>query len=144
MLKALKYALLAGALMALTPQALAETPSNTLVIAENIDDIISFDPAEAYELSGIQVLANAYDRIMRFEPTDINTLVGGAAESVSVSDDGKTFTFKMRAGMKFASGNPVTAQDAAFSLQRVIKLGLPVEPARLDQGKHRPDGDRSR
>ncbi|MCB1377136.1 MAG: ABC transporter substrate-binding protein [Alphaproteobacteria bacterium] len=122
MLKALKYALLAGALMALTPQALAETPSNTLVIAENIDDIISFDPAEAYELSGIQVLANAYDRIMRFEPTDINTLVGGAAESVSVSDDGKTFTFKMRAGMKFASGNPVTAQDAAFSLQRVIKL----------------------
>ena len=122
MLKTLKYALLAGVLMALTPQALAETPADTLVIAKNIDDIISLDPAEAYELTGIEVLANVYDRIMRFEPTDINTLVGGVAESVTVSEDGKTFTFKIRPGMKFASGNPITAQDAAFSLQRVIKL----------------------
>ena len=122
MLKTLKYALLAGVLMALTPQAIAETPADTLVIAKNIDDIISLDPAEAYELTGIEVLANTYDRIMRFEPTDITKLVGGVAEDVTVSEDGKTFTFKIRAGQKFASGNPVTAQDAAFSLQRVIKL----------------------
>ena len=46
----------------------------------------------------------------------------GAAESVTVSDDGKTFTFKIRSGLTFASGNPVTAGDAAWSLQRVIKL----------------------
>jgi len=122
MLKTLKYALLAGALLALTPQAMAETPADTLVIAMNIDDMISLDPAQAYELSGIEVLANTYDRIMRFEPTDITKLVGGAAEGVTVSDDGRTFTFKIRPGMKFASGNPVTAQDAAWSLQRVIKL----------------------
>ncbi len=122
MLKMLRYALLAGALVALAPHAIADTPADTLVIAKNIDDIISLDPAEAYELSGIEVLANTYDRIMRFEPADITTLVGGVAESTSVSDDGKTFTFKIRPGMKFASGNPVTAQDAAFSLQRVIKL----------------------
>ncbi len=118
----LKYALLAGALIAFSPPAMAETPADTLVMAKQIDDIISFDPAEAYELSGIEILANTYDRIMRFEPTDITKLVGGVAESVSVSDDGRTFTFKIRPGMKFASGNPITAQDAAFSLQRVIKL----------------------
>ncbi|MHB1104172.1 MAG: ABC transporter substrate-binding protein [Devosia sp.] len=122
MWKVLKYALMAGALIALSPQARAATPADTLVIAKQIDDIISFDPAEAYELSGIEILANIYDRIMRFEPTDVTTLVGGAAESVTVSDDGKTFTFKIRAGQKFASGNPLTAADAAFSLQRVIKL----------------------
>ena len=46
----------------------------------------------------------------------------GVAESWTVSDDGKTFTFKIRPGLKFTSGNPVTAEDAAFSLQRVIKL----------------------
>ena len=122
MWKALKYAALAGALVAFSPLATAATPADTLVIAKQIDDLISLDPGEAYELSGIEVLANSYDRIMRFEPTDINKLVPGAAESVSVSDDGKTFTFKMRAGQKFASGNPVTAGDAAWSLQRVIKL----------------------
>ncbi|HZP21742.1 MAG TPA: ABC transporter substrate-binding protein [Bauldia sp.] len=122
MWKALKYGALAGALFALSPQAMAATPADTLVIAKQIDDLISLDPAEAYELSGIEVIANSYDRIMRFEPTDINKLVPGVAESVAVSDDGKTFTFKIRAGQKFASGNPVTAADAAWSLQRVIKL----------------------
>ena len=39
-----------------------------------------------------------------------------------ISDDGKTFTFKLRKGMNFHSGAPVTAEDAAFSLQRVVKL----------------------
>jgi peptide/nickel transport system substrate-binding protein len=115
-------ALLAVALAALTTQAHAATPADTLVIAKQIDDLISLDPAEAYELSGIEVLANSYDRIMRFEPTDITSLVPGVAESVTVGDDGKTFTFKIRPGQTFASGNPVTAGDAAWSLQRVIKL----------------------
>jgi peptide/nickel transport system substrate-binding protein len=122
MLKALKHALLAAALVALPLGAQAATPADTLVIAKQIDDLISLDPAEAYELSGIEVLANAYDRIMRFEPTDVNALVPGVAESVEVGADGKTFTFKIRAGQTFASGNPVTAGDAAWSLQRVIKL----------------------
>jgi peptide/nickel transport system substrate-binding protein len=122
MLKSFKYALLAGALLALSPQAFADTPADTLVIAKSIDDIITLDPAEAYEFMGIEVIANTYDRIMRLEPTDITKLVPGVAESFSVSDDGKTFTFKIRAGQTFASGNPITAADAAFSLQRVVKL----------------------
>jgi peptide/nickel transport system substrate-binding protein len=122
MLKQFKYALFAGVILSLSPVAYAETPKDTLVIAKTIDDIISLDPAEAYEFMGIEVIANTYDRIMRFEPTDINTLVPGMAEGYTLSDDGKTFTFKMRAGQKFASGNPVTAADAVFSLQRVVKL----------------------
>jgi peptide/nickel transport system substrate-binding protein len=122
MWKSVMYAMVAGALVALSPMAKAATPADTLVIAKQIDDLISLDPAEAYELSGIEVIANTYDRIMRFEPTDINTLVPGVADSVNVSDDGKTFTFHIRPDQKFASGNPVTAEDAAYSLQRVIKL----------------------
>jgi len=122
LLKALKFAVVAVALAALTPMAQAATPGDTLVIAKQIDDIISLDPAEAYELSGIEMVSNTYDRIMRFEPTDVTKLVPGVAESVEVTDAGRTFTFKIRAGQKFASGNPVTAGDAAWSLQRVIKL----------------------
>ena len=122
MLKQFKYALFAGVILSLAPQAFAETPKDTLVIAKTIDDIISLDPAEAYEFMGIEVIANTYDRIMRFEPTDITKLVPGMAESYTTSEDGKTFTFKMRGGQKFASGNPVTAADAVFSLQRVVKL----------------------
>jgi peptide/nickel transport system substrate-binding protein len=122
-----KYLLSAGALLAAVTMApglpaLAATPADTLVVAKNIDDIISLDPAEAYELSGIEMITNIYDRIMRFEADDVTKLVGGAAESWTISPDGKTFTFKLRPGMTFQSGDPVTAEDAAFSLQRVIKL----------------------
>jgi peptide/nickel transport system substrate-binding protein len=39
-----------------------------------------------------------------------------------VAADGKTYTFKLRKGPKFQSGNPVTAADAAFSLQRAVIL----------------------
>ena len=85
-----------AALIASAPPsgAFAATPADTLVVAKTIDDIISLDPAEAYELSGIEMVTNVYDRIMRFEGDDVTKLVGGAAESWTISDDGKTFTFK--------------------------------------------------
>src|SRR5580704_10386509 len=102
--------------------AVAAPPADTLVVAKAIADIISLDPAEAYELSGIEMITNVYDRIMRFEADDVTKLVGGAAESWTTSADGKTFTFKLRKGLTFHSGTPVTAEDAAFSLRRVVKL----------------------
>ena len=122
MLSRLRCAVVASVLFLVVPIVHAATPADTLVMAKNIDDIITFDPAEAYEFTGIEITANIYDRIMRFEPTDITTLVPGVAESYTVSENGRTFTFKIRPGQKFASGNPVTAADAVFSLQRVIKL----------------------
>jgi peptide/nickel transport system substrate-binding protein len=102
--------------------AQAGTPDDTLVMAKNIDDIITLDPAEVFEFTGGEVIANIYDRVMMFEAEDLSTLVGGAAESYSISDDGKTITLKVRPNQKFHSGNMMSSADMAFSLQRVIKL----------------------
>ncbi len=116
-------------LLALTAAALASvsavqavTPGNTLVMAKDISDIITMDPAEVFELSGGEISANLYDRLMMFEPENLTKLVGGVAESSEVSGDGKSITFKIRPGLKFHSGNPVTTEDVAYSLQRVVKL----------------------
>ena len=99
--------LIAAAATTASPRlAAAATPADTLVVAKAIDDIISLDPAEAYELSGIEMITNVYDRIMRFEAADVTKLVGGAAESWTISDDGKTFSFKLRKGLTFHSGAP--------------------------------------
>jgi peptide/nickel transport system substrate-binding protein len=106
----------------LAEPTLAETPKDTLVIAKQIDDIITLDPAEVFEFTGGEVIANVYDRIMTYEAEDTLTLVPGVAESHSVSDDGKTVTLKIRPGQTFHSGNPLTAEDVAFSVQRVIIL----------------------
>ncbi|MBK1865717.1 ABC transporter substrate-binding protein [Aestuariivirga sp. YIM B02566] len=116
----------------LSTPVLAETPANTLVIAKAIDDMVTMDPAEIYELSNSEVAVNVYDRLMGLEIGDMKTLVPKAAESWSVSEDGKTFTFKLKPNLKFHSGNPLTADDVAFSLQRVILLNL--TPAYLLQG----------
>lgn len=105
-----------------TTAVMAETPADTLVIADKIDDIVSIDPAESFEFSGNDMLNNVYDTLVELDPADLGPLVPGLAESWSVSDDGKTYTFKMRDGVKFHSGNPVTAEDAAWSLQRAVKL----------------------
>jgi ABC-type transport system substrate-binding protein len=100
----------------------AATPDNTFVMAKDIADIITMDPAEVFELTTGEIIANVYDRVMMFEPEDLQTLVGGVAESWEVSNKGSTITFKIRSGLKFHSGNPVRAEDVAWSLQRVVKL----------------------
>jgi len=103
--------------------ALAATPKDTLVIATSIDDIVSIDPAEAFEFSGGDLLQNTYDRLVELDPKNLSAgYVPGLAASWKVSEDGKTFTLTMREGIKFHSGNPFTAEDAAFSLRRVVLL----------------------
>jgi peptide/nickel transport system substrate-binding protein len=110
-------------LLGSAPAALfAETPADTLVIADAIDDIVSLDPHEAYEFSGLDVINNTYDGLIELDPTKPGELVAGLAESWTVSDDGLSYSFKMKPDLTFSSGNPVRAEDAAYSLQRAVKL----------------------
>ncbi|WP_244498193.1 ABC transporter substrate-binding protein [Aureimonas ureilytica] len=107
--------------VAMGSAALAETPADTLVIANGIDDMKSLDPAESFEFSGQDQINNIYETLVEIDPNTLKP-IPGLASSWSVSEDGRTYTFKMAEGRKFASGNPITAEDAAFSLQRVVKL----------------------
>ncbi|MDB5743536.1 MAG: extracellular solute-binding protein family 5 [Polaromonas sp.] len=102
--------------------ALAATPKDTLVIAFAFDDIISVDPAESFELSGGELLGNTYDRLVRLDANDPSKLVADAAQSWTVAPDGKTYSFTLKPGLKFASGNPLTAEDVVYSLQRAVTI----------------------
>ncbi len=104
------------------PALHAATPKNTLVMAIQIDELITLDPAEVFEFTGAEYAANVYDRLMTYPPDNVEDLRGNVVESWTISDDGKTYTFKLRDGISFHSGNPLTAEDAAWSLQRVVKL----------------------
>ncbi len=118
--------LLAGAgvtmVMSLAPQAFAASPADTLVIGFAIDDIISIDPAEAFELSTAEVTANSYNLLVRLNPDKTSEVVNELADSWTISDDKMTYTFKLKPGLKFASGNPITAEDVAYSFERAVKL----------------------
>lgn len=114
-----------SALVAAMPAtALAATPPDQLVIAVNMGSMRGLDPHEANQIESAEILANLYDRLVYLEPDGLDAPLPQLAESWSVSDDGKTFTFTIREGATFHSGNPVTAEDAAWSLARLVKLGL--------------------
>ncbi len=105
------------------PQALAETPPDILVIATRIDDITTLDPQESFEFSGSDIANNVYGSLVSFDPNDLSKgYQPDIAESWEVSGDGKVFTFKIRPGMTFTSGNPVTARDVEFSLRRAVAM----------------------
>ncbi|NML76531.1 ABC transporter substrate-binding protein [Rhizobium sp. S-51] len=109
-------------LLAAAPQAFAVTPADTLVEGFAFDDIITLDPGEAFELSTAEITANTYSKLVNLDMNDTSKVVGELAESWTISDDGLTYTFKLKSGLTFASGNPITADDVAYSFERAVKL----------------------
>ncbi|WP_105428680.1 ABC transporter substrate-binding protein [Neorhizobium sp. T6_25] len=107
------------------PQAFAVTPKDTLVIGLAFDDIITLDPGQAFEFSAGEVGGNSYDRLVRLDINDTSKITPDLAESWTVSDDGLTYTFKIKSGLKFASGNPITAEDVAYSFERSVMIDGP-------------------
>ncbi|WP_321838893.1 ABC transporter substrate-binding protein [Paraburkholderia bannensis] len=108
--------------MTTTSTAFAATPKDMLVIATTLDEFSTLDPGEVYELVPEEYVANTYDRLVRVDLKDPAKFNGDVAQSWTVSPDGLTFTFKIRPGLKFHSGNPLTADDVAWSIQRCVLL----------------------
>lgn len=109
--------------LALAMPAYAETPANMLVIATRIDDVTSLDPAESFEFAGSDISRNVYQKLVNFDPANLDAGYGPeVADSWTVSEDGTQITFTIRDGLKFHSGNPVTAADVEFSLRRAVLL----------------------
>lgn len=125
-MKHLKSTLMASALILplAAPAAFAETPDGMLVVAQNIDDIVAIDPAQAYEFTSGELVTNLYDRLIQYDAEDTTVLAAGLASSWEADDAAKTITFTLRDGATFASGNAVTPDDVIYSLGRVIKLNL--------------------
>ncbi|MCU9955804.1 ABC transporter substrate-binding protein [Burkholderia sp. BKH01] len=117
-------ALAAASVLAAVPlsAAYAETPKDLFVMATLLDEFTTLDPGEIYELVPEEYVANTYDRLVRVDLRDPSKFNGDVAQSWTVSTDGLTYTFKLRPGLKFHSGNPLTADDAAWSIQRAVLL----------------------
>lgn len=102
----------------------AATPDDTLVIAQNIDDIVAIDPAQAFEFTSGELVTNLYDRLVQYDAEDPTVLAPALASDWRIDEAAKSIVFTLRDDATFSSGNPVTADDVAFSLHRVITLNL--------------------
>jgi len=92
------------------------------------------DPAYDYETGGGEILDNVYERLIWFDgPSAVNlkpvlatavpTLANGG-----ISADGLTYTYNLKAGIKFHNGDVMTAEDVEYSLERVMMMNSPDGP----------------
>ncbi|MCB1486367.1 MAG: ABC transporter substrate-binding protein, partial [Bauldia sp.] len=76
-------------------------------------------PAIGYDWQNWSMIKSLFDGLMDYKP-GTTELVPDLAESYEISPDGKTFTFKIRPGVKFGNGREVTAEDVKYSIERVV------------------------
>jgi peptide/nickel transport system substrate-binding protein len=88
----------------------------------------TFDSTSPFIVKGtsaIGVRTYVFESLMGRNWDEAFSLYGLLAESIDVSDDRQTFTFKIRPEAKFSDGNPVTASDVMFSMETLRDKGRP-------------------
>ena len=98
--------------------AIASTPSNVLVVGQ-IAEPKSLDPATVTAVNDFRILMNVYDGLVRYKDGALE-VEPALAESWDISADGKTYTFKLRSGVKFHDGTSVTAEAVKFNFDRML------------------------
>ncbi len=83
------------------------------------DDISTFDPAIGYDWQNWSMIKSLFDGLMDYKP-GTTELIPDLAESYTISEDGLTYTFKLRPGVKFHNGRDLTSADIKYSIERSV------------------------
>ena len=86
----------------------------TIGIAQDLDD--SLDPHQTVAAGTREVLFNIFEGLVK--PNSDGEMIPAVAEKYTLSEDGTTYTFTLREGVKFHNGQTVTAEDVVYSINR--------------------------
>lgn len=86
----------------------------TVDIAQDLDD--SLDPHQTVAAGTREVLFNIFEGLVK--PNSDGEMIPAVAEKYTLSEDGTTYTFTLREGVKFHNGQTVTAEDVVYSINR--------------------------
>ena len=113
-------ALAIGCAALAAPLAFGETPKQggSAVVTFN-NDLTTLDPQVGYDWQNWSVIKSIFDGLMDYKP-GTTELEPDLAKEFTISDDGLTYTFKLRDGLKFHNGRPVTAADVKYSIERAV------------------------
>jgi peptide/nickel transport system substrate-binding protein len=101
------------------PTAAQDAAQGGTVIAALVAEPTSLDPGQLTDINSMRLVRNIYDGLTGFEPGTF-TIKPLLAESWEISEDGKTYTFKLRQGVNFHDGTPFTADAVKFAFDRML------------------------
>ena len=111
--------------------SLTTTGGSLLRLAQRAEPT-TLDPALVEDGWTIELMMQVFEGLVQWS-TD-NTLIPALATEWSVSEDGRTYTFKIREGVKFHNGQKLTAEDFVFSINRCLRPALKSSIARTYLG----------
>lgn len=123
MLKSVRFATVMLVVSALLLGAFATAAQDeTLLVIGHAESTDSYDPAKGYTQTTGFILKATYETLVTFPDDNASEILPELADSWVVSEDGLSYTFTLREGATFSSGNPVTAADVVFSIKRLQNL----------------------
>ena len=93
----------------------------TLIVG-GVTQYRTLDPGRTIEVNGMSIEKACYDTLLTFYGEDLRTPRPLLATAWRTSPDGRTFTFTLRSGIRFASGNELTSADVKWSFERILNL----------------------
>ncbi|MDM7999372.1 MAG: ABC transporter substrate-binding protein [Dehalococcoidia bacterium] len=87
-------------------------------IQDQIGDADSLDPAYAYDTASAEQIQAIYEPLIYYDGERTDKFKEILCTEYNVSDDGKTYRFKIRKGVKFHNGNDLTPEDVEYSFER--------------------------
>jgi peptide/nickel transport system substrate-binding protein len=119
----LTLAALMASLAAAVPAAAqgGETPRRGGILLAVIGaDAPSLDPHQEQTFATLQPVAPLYSTLLQIDPYGYPNVIGDAASEWAISPDGLTYTFKIRPGIRFHDGSPLTAADVKATYDKIV------------------------
>ena len=100
----------------------AQAQDEKVLVVGHAEATDSLDPARGYSQSTSLSHQPVYEALVTFPAEDASEILPGLATDWTISEDSLTYTFNLNPAAIFASGAPVTAEDVAFSFNRMINV----------------------
>ena len=108
-------------------EEVAEAPSGTMTIGENLI-VRTLDPIKPISAQAMSKIKAMYDTLVTYNKDNPADPIPNVCERYEVSDDASEWTFYLRKGVMFTTGNELTADDVVYSFTRGIEGNFPVYP----------------
>jgi peptide/nickel transport system substrate-binding protein len=104
-----------------SPASAADTPRRGGILLGAIAaDAPSLDPHQEETFATLHLVAPCYSTLLQIDPYNYPKIIGDIATEWKIAPDGLTYTFKLRQGVRFHDGSPLTSADVKATYEKIV------------------------